>query len=183
MDENELLILGLLREQEQHGYQINEFIEQKLGRLTTMKRPTAYATLDRLHKQGCVSVRTEQPGNRAPRKVFALTAEGEQRFHHLLRANLQTTHLSSATDVGLLFMDHLNREEVISALAVRLGELEELVAMHEQAAPHGQGLGVGLALDHFTVILRAERDWLAATLLQMQDEPSAQETIRDANHD
>jgi DNA-binding PadR family transcriptional regulator len=74
MDENELLILGLLCEQSQHGYQINEFIEQNLSRLTTMKRPTAYATLDRLHRQGFVSVRTEQPSKRAPRKVYAISA-------------------------------------------------------------------------------------------------------------
>jgi DNA-binding PadR family transcriptional regulator len=182
MDENELLILGLLREQEQHGYQINEFIEQNLGRLTTMKRPTAYATLDRLHRQGLVSVRTEQPGNRAPRKVYALTPLGEERFHVLLRSNLATTHLSSSTDVGLLFLDHLPRDEVISALTVRLGELGELLAMHEQVPPHGQGLGVALALDHFIVVLRAERDWLAATLLLLQEEPFAAETDHAVHH-
>jgi DNA-binding PadR family transcriptional regulator len=185
MDENELLILGLLREQEQHGYQINEFIEQNLGRLTTMKRPTAYATLDRLHRQGFVSVRTEQPGNRAPRKVYALTPRGEERFHALLQANLATTHLGSSTDVGLLFLDHLPRDEVISALTVRLGELGELLAMHEQAPPHGQGLGVALALDHFIVILRAERDWLAATLPRLQvqvQEGIVEQTILEIDH-
>ena len=175
MDENELLILGLLQEQEQHGYQINEFIEQNLARLTTMKRPTAYATLDRLHKQGFVSVRTEQPGNRAPRKVYALTPTGEERFHTLLRANLATTHLSSSTDVGLLFLDHLSREEVIGALTTRLDGLSELLVMHEQVPPHGQGLGVDLALDHFIVILRAERDWLATTLHRLQGATRANE--------
>jgi DNA-binding PadR family transcriptional regulator len=171
MDDNDLLILGLLREQEQHGYQINEFIEEKLGRLTTMKRPTAYATLERLHKQGLVSVRTEQPGNRAPRKVYALTPDGEQRFRALLQLSLATTHLTASTDVGLLFLDHLPREEAATALTLRLGELGELLAMHEQLPPHGQGLGVDLALEHFIVVLRAERDWLSATLMRLRDAP------------
>jgi DNA-binding PadR family transcriptional regulator len=182
MDENELLILGLLCEQSQHGYQINEFIEQNLSRLTTMKRPTAYATLDRLHRQGFVSVRTEQPGKRAPRKVYALTPQGEQRFHTLLRANLATTHLSSSTDVGLLFLDHLPWEEVNSALTARLGELGELLAMHEQVPSQGKGLGVDLALEHFIVILRAERDWLAATLLRLQDAPALPGEVTHAAH-
>lgn len=173
MDDNDLLILGLLREQEQHGYQINEFIEQNLSRLTAMKRPTAYATLERLHKQGFVSVRTEQPGNRAPRKVYALTPEGEQRFYDLLQINLARTHLSSSTDVGLLFLDHLPREDAVTALTVRQGELDELLDMHEQLPPHGQGLGVDLALEHFIVMLRAERDWLAASLIRLQDDPAA----------
>jgi DNA-binding PadR family transcriptional regulator len=168
MDGNDLLILGLLREQEQHGYQINEFIEEKLGSLTTMKRPTAYATLERLHKQGLVSVRTEQPGNRAPRKVYALTPEGEQRFSDLLRLSLASTHLTASTDVGLLFLDHLAREEAVTALTLRLGELGDLLAMHEQLPPHGQGLGVDLALEHFIVVLRAERDWLSTTLIRLR---------------
>lgn len=170
MDENELLILGLLREQEQHGYQINEFIEKNLSRLTTMKRPTAYATLDRLHRQGLVSVRTEQPGNRAPRKVYALAPAGEARFQALMQANLAMTHLGSSTDVGLLFLDHLPRAEVIALLTVRLGELGELLAMHEQIPPHGQGVGVDLALEHFIAMLRAEREWLAATLPRLEDD-------------
>jgi DNA-binding PadR family transcriptional regulator len=172
VDENELLILGLLQEQEQHGYQINEFIEQRLGRLSTMKRPTAYATLDRLHKRGCVSVRIEQPGNRAPRKVYALTPEGQRRFHTLLRANLAITHVSSSTDVGLLFLDHLPRAEVTEILTERLGELNELLTTHEQVPPHGQGLGVDLALEHFVAILRAERDWLAEILPRLHETPA-----------
>lgn len=184
MDDNDLLILGLLREQEQHGYQINEFIERNLARLTTMKRPTAYATLERLHRQGFVSVRIEQPGNRAPRKVYALTPEGEQRFRTLLRANLATTHLSSSTDVGLLFLDHLPREDAVTALTIRLGELGELLLMHEQLPPHGQGLGVDLALEHFIVMLRAERDWLAASLIRLHDDwivPQGKESDRVAH--
>jgi DNA-binding PadR family transcriptional regulator len=176
VDENELLILGLLCEQEQHGYQINEFIEQNLRRLSTMKRPTAYATLDRLHKRGDVSVRIEQPGNRAPRKVYALTSEGRQRFHALLRANLATTHVSSSTDVGLLFLDHLPCAEVINILTARQGELEELLTTHEQVPPHGQGLGVDLALQHFIAILRAERGWLANMLPDLQEAATAQTT-------
>jgi DNA-binding PadR family transcriptional regulator len=174
MDENELLILGLLREQDQHGYQINEFIEQNLGRLTTMKRPTAYATLDRLHRQGYVSVRTEQPGNRAPRKVYALTPEGERRFNELLRANLSKAHLDAGTDIGLLFLDHLPLPEVVAHLTARFDELSELLAMHEQVPPHGHGIGVDLALDHFIAIVRAERDWLAATLARLETDPAHQ---------
>jgi DNA-binding PadR family transcriptional regulator len=180
MDDNELLILGLLREQDQHGYQINEFIDKNLGRLTTMKRPTAYATLDRLHRQGYVAVRSEQPGNRAPRKVYTLTAEGERRFIDLLRANLSTAHLSSGTDIGLLFLDHLPIADVVTFLTIRLAELSELIAMHENVPPHGKGLGVDLALEHFIAMLRAERVWLIATIERLQAHSSSP-AVADAN--
>jgi DNA-binding PadR family transcriptional regulator len=162
VDDNELLVLGLLRQQDQHGYRINEFIDANLGRLTTMKRPTAYATLDRLRRRGCVEVRIEQAGNRAPRKVYA----GEARFRDLLRANLASAPISSTTEIGLLFLDGLPPAEVAACLVARRDRLDALIAMHEQPAPDGRPLGVDLAgvdlaLDHFAAMLRAERDWLA----------------------
>ncbi|HYB01600.1 MAG TPA: hypothetical protein VED37_15385 [Ktedonobacteraceae bacterium] len=43
MDERMLLLLGLLKAQSQHGYQINEFIEHNLKRMIDMKRSTAYS--------------------------------------------------------------------------------------------------------------------------------------------
>ncbi|HEX5500625.1 MAG TPA: PadR family transcriptional regulator [Thermomicrobiales bacterium] len=174
MDENELLVLGLLRAQDQHGYQINEFIDANLGRLTVMKRPTAYATLERLRRQGCVAVRSEQVGNRAPRKVYAITPAGEARFRDLLRANLAAPPLSSTTEIGLLFIDGLSPREVADRLAARLDQIDALLAMHERtpaaAPPLGVDLaGVDLALDHFVAMLRAERAWLAATLSRLGD--------------
>ncbi|KHF35170.1 Transcriptional regulator PadR-like family protein [Paenibacillus sp. P1XP2] len=60
MDERELLVLGLLMTQSQHGYQINDFIERNLGQVSDMKKATAYAILKRLDKQGCVNVTVEQ---------------------------------------------------------------------------------------------------------------------------
>jgi DNA-binding PadR family transcriptional regulator len=173
VDENELLVLGLLRLQDQHGYRINEFIDTNLGRLTTMKRPTAYATLDRLHRQGCVAVRAEQVGNRAPRKVYAITPAGEERFRALLRANLAAAPLNSTTEVGLLFLDGLPHDDVVACLAARLDHLDGLIAMHEQAPAQAQPLGVDLvgvdlALDHFVAMLRAERAWLADALLRLE---------------
>src|SRR5690606_5170873 len=67
MDERELLLLGLLRAQSQHGYQINEFIEKNLRRVTDMKKATAYAILDRLARDGHAVTHREQEGNRPPR--------------------------------------------------------------------------------------------------------------------
>jgi DNA-binding PadR family transcriptional regulator len=180
VDDNELLVLGLLRQQDQHGYRINEFIDANLGRLTTMKRPTAYATLDRLHRHGCVAVRIEQAGNRAPRKVYAITPAGEARFRDLLRANLASAPLSSTTEIGLLFLDGLPLVDVAACLVARRERLDALIAMHEQPAPDGWPLGVDLAgvdlaLDHFVAMLRAERAWLTRALDRLAGDSSPAE--------
>ena len=49
-----VLLLGLLTTQSQHGYQINEFIEHNLGRVSLMKKATAYALLTRMEAAGLV---------------------------------------------------------------------------------------------------------------------------------
>ncbi|MGI8689484.1 MAG: PadR family transcriptional regulator [Thermomicrobiales bacterium] len=169
MDENALLLLGLLRMQSQHGYQMNEFIETNLGRLTAMKKPTAYATLDRLHRQGDVAVQTEQQGNFPARKVYSITPDGEAHFFALLRTSLSAVPLlHSTTDVGILFLDELPLSEAIMCLTERLTQLDALIAMHERAPTQGYGVNVDLALEQFLVLLRANQSWLQSVLYRLK---------------
>lgn len=171
MDEKALLLLGLLRVQSQHGYQINEFIETNLGRLTAMKKPTAYATLDRLHRQGDVAVQTERQGNFPARKVYSITPTGEAHFFVLLRASLASVPLlHSTTDIGLLFLEDLPLPDAIACLTERLTQLDALIAMHERAPRHGYGVSVDLALEQFIVVLRADREWLATVLHRLKND-------------
>ena len=46
--EKKLLLLGLLRSQEMHGYQLNEFIENSLPTCIEIKKPTAYYILNKM---------------------------------------------------------------------------------------------------------------------------------------
>jgi DNA-binding PadR family transcriptional regulator len=169
MDHRALLLLGLLMTQSQHGYQINEFIERNLSRVTDMKKATAYAILDRLAEAGYISVHVEQEGNRPPRKVFAITPAGEALFQQLLRERLQQAdRFTFAGDIGLMFLDHLPRAEAIACLEQRLRQVEARLAEFQQAPHHRCGIGVDLALAHVTTMLQAERDWLAAVVERLK---------------
>src|SRR5690625_1391587 len=100
LDERHLLLLGLLMAQSQHGYSINEFIEKNLGRVSGMKRATAYALLDRLESQGFVEMTTETIGNYPPRKVYSITPDGRDAFLELLQNLLvHTTDSTEAADI------------------------------------------------------------------------------------
>lgn len=161
MDERSLLLLGMLRSQSQHGYQINEFIEKNLYRVIDIKRSTAYSILDRLSAAGLVDVTVEQEGNRPPRKVYTITESGEAKFHELLLENLiQSEGVSSPYDIGLMFLDALTTEEALNCIDNRLEKLQQWIAMYESAPKHGFGVGVDLAVDHRLMLVRAERDWL-----------------------
>lgn len=169
MNEHELLLLGLLVNQSQHGYQINEFIERGLAHLTNMKKGNAYATLGRLAKDGYINLEITQEGNRPLRKVYSITEAGERKFFELLRNNLSSSErMVFSGDVGLMFIDHLPRAEVIEYLSLRLDLVKaKLAQQHAGAAPHGHGIGVDLALQHVLHMQRAEVSWLEATLAEL----------------
>ena len=67
--ERELLLLGLLRSQEMHGYELNEFIDSHLGATVHLKKPTAYRLLNGIVDEGWISYTEEQEGNRPPRRA------------------------------------------------------------------------------------------------------------------
>ncbi|HEX9035465.1 MAG TPA: helix-turn-helix transcriptional regulator [Ktedonobacterales bacterium] len=165
LDERALLLLGILRGQSQHGYQINELIERDLAHVTDMKKPTAYALLDRLEQSGAISVHTEREGARPPRKVYAITPAGEERFLTLLRANLAAADRdASPSDIGLMFLDALPRAEALALLRQRLAQLNEQIAVYARSPQHGLGLGIDLTIERHLALLRADRDWLASAL-------------------
>lgn len=171
MDERALLLLGLLKTQSQHGYQINEFIEKNLRRIINMKKSTAYTILDRLAQAGCVTVHTEQEGNRPPRKVFAITPEGEEQFYSLLRENLaKSDPLLFPGDIGLMFLEHLPADEVVGYLQQRLTQVDEQLQSFERAPIHRYNRGSRLAVDHVQTLLRAERGWLQETIMKLGEE-------------
>lgn len=161
MDERTLLLLGMLRIESQHGYQLNEFIEHNLGRVTDMKKPTAYALLDRLEQSGAITSRLEQEGSRPPRKVYTITGQGQALFHRLLRETLASAApYIIAGDVGLMFLDALPLSEALPLLQQRLEAVREQVNQLSKVPAHKIGLGVDLAIEHQLVLLRADETWL-----------------------
>ncbi len=173
-DDRTLLLLGVLMGQDRYGYQINEFIERALCRVTSMKKPTAYALLDRLAAADFVGVHREQVGNRPPRKVYSITPEGQALFFALLRQNLaHTSRVIDEGDIGLMLLNYLDRDVAIQSLRERLTKLDELLADQPSVPPHGGRLSVDLALDHLQAVRRADREWLASTIDRLEREERA----------
>ncbi len=173
MDERTLLLLGMLRIESQHGYQLNEFIEHNLGRVTDMKKPTAYALLDRLEQSGSITARLEQEGNRPPRKVYTITEQGELLFRTLLRETLaMAAPYVIAGDVGLMFFDALPLPEALALLEQRLEAVRQQLASLERAPAHKLGIGIDLAIEHQLILLRADEAWLAQLLERLSQRPA-----------
>jgi DNA-binding PadR family transcriptional regulator len=172
--ERQLLLLGILRAQKMHGYQLNEFLERHFDFITELKAPTAYYLLDKLAADGYVQTHQEQVGNRPQRRVYEITPRGEEHFFELLRASLRGHALPTyADEVGMAFMSDVPAIEVMGYLqekrALVAADLERLTAMSERLnANAGETESVRLVLDHHIAMVRAEQDWLDALLKRME---------------
>lgn len=162
--ERQLLLLGLLRRQEMHGYQINEFIDEQMAFCVDLKRSTAYYLLERLRHEGYVTEEAERTGNRPERRVYRITPAGETHFQALLRANLATyTPPTYANDIGLIFHHHLPPAEVRTLLETR----RQNILAHQQKL---KNLATVLPTDHLAIIrhhlihVTAELDWIEEQL-------------------
>jgi DNA-binding PadR family transcriptional regulator len=158
--DRQLLLLGLLRNQEMHGYQINEFIDQQMAFCVDLKRSTAYYLLDKLCREGYVSEEVERAGNRPERRVYRITPAGEEYFQRLLRNNLAAyTPPIYAEDIGVIFQHHLAPDEVARLLLVR----RDAIVAHRARL---EALHATLPADHLAVIehhivhVDAELTWI-----------------------
>src|SRR5580692_8888230 len=91
----ELAILGLLKEQDLHGYELKKRLAETLGPASTaVSFGSLYPALARLERAG---FRARSAGSRRSRsrKVYAITVEGEELFARLLA--------DGAADDGRLF--------------------------------------------------------------------------------
>jgi DNA-binding PadR family transcriptional regulator len=113
-NERKLLLLGLLRQTEMHGYLLNEHLDGFAP--LTLKRPTAYNLLDRMEEDQWVVGRDEATGERT-RKVYSVTEKGELEFLRLMREQLPDySPNESPAMVSIGFLDALNRSEALNLL-------------------------------------------------------------------
>lgn len=164
--ERELLLLGLLRKREMHGYQLSEFMENHLGLFFDIKKATAYNLLGKMEKKGWVTSREEQEGKRPPRRVFAITAEGESLFQELLRGALpEYRRPAFPGNVPMLFMDALPQDELRDLLDLRQDAIQERMVALETHLDH-----IAHPLfDHHLMVLRAEKEWIDGLLEGLEE--------------
>ena len=157
--EKELLLLGLLRKQDMHGYQLAEFIEHTLSQCTDLKKATAYFLLDKMATSGWVTYEETREGKRPLRRVYHLTSEGEAAFQRLLRENLATYQtITFNGDTGLAFLEVLSPAETRLLLEQRRQEIEKQHAALKAVPIHTGSLQ--WIIEHQQRHLSAEMEWV-----------------------
>lgn len=160
----ELTILGLLIERPQHGYEVEQTIEQRgIRRWAEIGFSSIYYVLGKLERRGLVAGDEPDGGARA-RRVFRPTAAGREA------AAIQTAALLAHDRpvahpflTGLANLALLPEQTYRDALATRLGEIDTRLAGVEQARAAQAPLPPAAAevFSFSLALLEAERAWLA----------------------
>jgi DNA-binding PadR family transcriptional regulator len=123
--EKKLLLLGILRGHDMHGYQMNEMLAQDAGIGMTLKKANAYKLLNKMAVDGWITYREEQEGNRPLRRVYTIAPAGEAAFQRLLRESLRAYAAPQMPSViAYNYLDELPVEEALALL----GERRQLVS-------------------------------------------------------
>ncbi len=147
----ELAILGTLKEQDLHGYELKRRLTATLGAWSTVSFGSLYPALRRLERAGAVEVvsrpaprvpmtgslggeraafRSARAGGRAGRrkKVYAITESGQRLFEDLLSEEARSPDDGRGFDLRLIFARHLSPEARLRMLERRREELLQRLA-------------------------------------------------------
>lgn len=190
----ELAILGILKEQELHGYELKKRLGEALGPLSSVSFGSLYPALARLEAAGAVkAVEANDAGPPIPatgslggelaafrhrraaargsrgKKVYGITERGEALFEELLAAESQSGDDDKGFNLKLAFARHLPADARIGMLERRRAALVERLAKLRTTVRSGRE-----RLDSYTRSLiehnsdTTERDisWLDALIQQ-----------------
>ena len=147
----ELAILGLLKEQELHGYELKKRLVETLGFASGVSFGSLYPALSRLESAGAVkavesrttppvphtgslggeiaALRSRKParpeGGRRGKKVYGITERGETLFDELLAAETQSNDDDRVFNLRLAFARYLPPDARIGMLERRRAHLVE----------------------------------------------------------
>jgi len=165
--EKKLLILGVLRSQEMHGYQLSEHLEGNVGMTITLKKSNAYKLLNKMKEEGWVIHHEERQGSRPPRRVYAITPDGEAAFQRMLRESLAAYPAPECPSVvALNFLDHLPPDEAVSLLGQRRKKVEARYHELEAVPAHVRRLHMGFEYMHR--YFSAELEWLDEVIARLK---------------
>jgi DNA-binding PadR family transcriptional regulator len=152
----ELAILGLLKEQDLHGYELKKRLQETLGTFSSVSFGSLYPALARLEAAGAVKAveahdagtvpfvpvtgslggeaalrarrPTREPRTSRTKKVYGITPRGDELFEELLATESASSEDDRAFNLRLAFARHLPPEARLGMLERRRAHLVQRLA-------------------------------------------------------
>ena len=159
------VVLALLAKEPSHGYELRARLQDALGPLgEAMNAGQIYVTLGRLEKAGLVAVQPSAgQGDRADRKVYALTADGQQRLADWLADVSWPKPAPAEFHLKLMAAATAGLADPVSIVDTqRRALLRSLRDAQRAAMSEPDGSAAGLLLEGAVLRLQADLRWLEA---------------------
>ena len=180
----EVVVLGLITEGLQYGYEIEKEIKSRNIRLwTEIAFSSIYYVLNRLEKKGYITSSLQQVEGKPSRRVYAPTTEGWAVLKERLVQTLSTTQkVVQPFNLGIGFMSHLKPGVVVECL----GKYLESIDMNIEYAKEGLARVERDRRPYFIkalysrplATLVAERAWVESFIVEIK----SQEKAKEAHH-
>lgn len=165
MIENELLLLGLLRDGPKHGYQIKRKIQGIVSLFAGIDLKSIYYPLRIMEKNGLVRKSANKSGKRPQRFTYRLTSPGELRFDDLMVKSLLDFKRPQFTlDLSLYFLHYVKPQVAKRRLKARVFVLKRLSRALRQmmeSFKKTKGSSLGFIVEHNLKMVETEADFLA----------------------
>ncbi len=176
----EIVILAMLRQRPQHGYEIKKGIDQVFGGTVALNNTILYPTLKRFEEMGTVVRQVVQQEGKPNRHIYHLTERGIELLHTSLcdfPASQAANEAEFFTRVAFLeYLEPQEREAILKKrLAYLQGCLDYLHTMQQMAGEEDCAPGTGVSMSNARRILafhlqrvRDEYRWIVTWLEEMQ---------------
>jgi DNA-binding PadR family transcriptional regulator len=160
----ELTVLGLVIERPQHGYDLEQVIEQRgIRQWTDIGFSSIYYLLTKLEQRGLLHV-PKAPAAAKSRRVFHATTEGRRvAARNALAFVAEARPAPHPLLVGVANLSLLSAQQYAQALRTRLAQIEARITAVQavQQAPAPLPLAGREVFSYSLSLLEAERQWLA----------------------
>lgn len=126
----DLILLGLIRNQPMSAYDLSKM--SGVFELVKISVPAIYKNVRRLEKGGHLVHLKDKKGNMPEKKIYSITAKGEEKFRELLfLCSSSAINFFFDFSVSLLFVNSIDRqsgEKIINSARTRLESKHEYLA-------------------------------------------------------
>ena len=171
---SEIVILAMLQQRPQHGYELKKCIEQALGGAISLNNNVLYPALKHFETLGAV-VREVVPQEGKPnRHIYHLTERGSELLHTYL-CDFPPEYAGSDAEffTRVAFFDYLELDERQAILHKRLAHLEGQLAYLHNLQHLADEAGTAIDAQRRVLVfqlrrLRDEHQWIGVWLEEMQ---------------
>jgi DNA-binding PadR family transcriptional regulator len=169
-----LMILGFLMERPMSAYEMAQVVDgQLIGELMKISAPAIYKNVKQLSQDGDVTVETVKAGEMPEKKVYTITAAGQQYFHTLMEHYAGTVmDYYFEFNAMLLNLDKVDKATGLALLGQLRAQLEQAhgwVVEHEQHARAMHAFFPGLAMvKQARMVMGTLVEWVHETIAEYQ---------------